>query len=212
MKIKKISGLIIVLFITALLVSGCGGSSYTLPAELEQILNKIDNVNEIRYDVVTTLAETGESMTMQIWLKVPDMRIEINVGGRDTVLLADMEKKTGYTYIPAGGVATVTDFGNIPNSIKADTKAISEYQPEIIGQETLDGKSCTVFTGGKGGVEIKAWIWNDYGIMLRQEVTKDGLKSVVEVKNIDFSAISDSVFELPDGVLSSDWFETTPAN
>jgi hypothetical protein len=61
---------------------------------------------------------------MQGWIKEPDIRVDTQMNGRETVLLADMQKKTGYVYIPVGGVATRTDFENIPSSIKADTQSL----------------------------------------------------------------------------------------
>ncbi len=81
----------------------------------------------------------------------------------------------------------------------------------ITGMEILDGKTCTVLTFDNGKDSGKAWIWNDYGIIIRQEIEQAGQQAVIEITNIDFSEIPGSVFELPEVLLRSDWFET-PAN
>jgi outer membrane lipoprotein-sorting protein len=199
-----------VVLVTALL-SGCGERSPASNPELEALLNKIAAIDQISYTVVTGLKDSDSSVSMQVWIKEPDIRVDTQMNGRETVLLADMQKKTGYVYIPVGGVATRTDFENIPSSIKADTQSLLQLNPVITGTEILDGKTCTVLTFDNGKDSGKAWIWNDYGIIIRQEIEQAGQQAVIEITNIDFSEIPGSVFELPEGVLRSDWFET-PAN
>ncbi len=208
---SKILHLVTVTLMAVLLLAGCRPASTSIPPELEKLVNKVSGINEIQYTAVTTLINTGEVITMQVWLKVPKIRVETKMNGRDTVLLADMEKKTGYTYIPVGGIATKTDFKTIPSSIQADTEALRKYNPSITGTETIDGKLCTVIMCKDGRTDIKAWIWNDYGIIIRREIKEPDREALIEMKGIDFSEIPASTFELPEGVLRSDWFET-PAN
>ena len=114
--------------------------------------------------------------------------------------------------MPAGNIATRTDFDDIPNSIKADIDEIRKYNPTIVGTETIDGKSCTVVTYSDGSANGKAWIWNDYGLFIRHELTKGNDEILIEIKNIDFSEIPAETFELPEGVLRSDWMDETTAN
>jgi outer membrane lipoprotein-sorting protein len=209
---KKLIHIIIASITVILLLSGFSCASKPLSPELEELLNKIDDINEIKYTVVASYSNTDETITMNVWMKEPDIRLDVETGGSLTVFLADMEKKTGYTYMPAGNIATRTDFEDIPSSIKADIDEIRKYKPTITGAETIDGKSCTVVTYSYGSTNGKAWIWNDYGLFIRQELTKGNDKILIEINGIDFSEIPDSVFELPDDVMRSDWMDETPAN
>jgi hypothetical protein len=208
---KKLIRIAIIPLMLALPLAGCNCSGGSISPELEELLSKVDNISEITYTLVISYSDTGEVVTMNVWLKVPDLRVDVELNGQETVFLADMEKETGYTYLPAGGIAVRTDFSDIPSSIKADIDEVRQYNPTIIGTETVDGKSCTVVTYRDGSTDVKAWIWNDYGIFIKRELSESGNTVLIELKDIDFSEIPDSVFELPEDALRSDWFET-PAN
>jgi len=203
--------LIFISLALVLLFTGCDSAGDNDSSQLEELLSKVDDIIQIKYSLVMTSPDTDEELAMQVWLKVPDLRIEVSLDGQETVFLADMEKKTGYTYLPAGGVATRTDFDDIPDSIKSDVENVRKYNPTITGTETVDGKSCTVVTYKDGNTDVKAWIWNDYGIFIKRELSEADGRVLIELKDIDFSEIPDSVFDLPEDVLRCDWFET-PAN
>ena len=47
--------------------------------------------------------------------------------------------------------------------------------------------------------------------MIRREIKESDKQALIELKDIDFTEIPDSIFDLPEGVLRSDWFES-PAN
>lgn len=209
---KKIINIFITSLTVILLLSSFSCASKPLSPDLEELLNKIDDINEIKYTVVASYSNTDETINMNVWMKEPDIRLDVETGGNLTVFLADMEKKTGYTYMPAGNIATRTDFDDIPSSIKADMDEIRKYNPTITGTETIDGKSCTVVTYSDGSTNGKAWIWNDYGLFIRHELTKGDNEILIEIKNIDFSEIPANIFELPEGVLRSDWMDETTAN
>lgn len=74
------------------------------------------------------------------------------------------------------------------------------YNPTIIGSEKYDGKDCLVVQYTSMGETVKMWIWKQYGIDIKTETTTDEGKSIEEIKNISFSNISDSKFQLPAGV------------
>jgi len=75
-----------------------------------------------------------------------------------------------------------------------------DYAPETVSTEVLDGKTCLVVKYTIATKEVKMWLWTKYGIPIKTETTTTKGTSVVELKNIEFSNISDSIFELPAGV------------
>jgi outer membrane lipoprotein-sorting protein len=47
---------------------------------------------------------------------------------------------------------------------------------------------------------VKMWIWKEYGFPIRAEMTTSAGTTIAEYRNLDFSDIPDSLFELPPGV------------
>ena len=80
---------------------------------------------------------------------------------------------------------------------------IRDYNPTIIGAETIDGKEYIVveYTIDVGS-HAKAWIWKPFGIIIRQKVTTSDGIYISEYNNIEFDDIPDSMLELPPGGIS----------
>ncbi|MDA8096172.1 MAG: hypothetical protein RDV00_00565 [Clostridia bacterium] len=68
------------------------------------------------------------------------------------------------------------------------------------GQDTVDGKKCSVYKTTDEGSKAKVWLWEEYGFPIRVESLADGQTVVVEYKNIKVDDIPASMFELPAGV------------
>jgi len=135
-------------------------------------------------------------MTANVSMKKNKMRMELTQGGLAIVQLIDWDAKTMYTYIPAQNMAMKMDTGTAgPNPTD-----IAQYQPVVVGTETLDGKVCLVVEYTAQGVRTKSWIWKDNGFPIRIETSGAQGASVIEFKNIQFTDIPDSVFQLPAGV------------
>ena len=81
-----------------------------------------------------------------------------------------------------------------------DAESITNYNPKVVGTATIDGKDCLVVEYIVNGEPTKMWLWQDYGFPLRVETTVPAGINIVESRNIDFTDIPDSVFELPQGV------------
>jgi outer membrane lipoprotein-sorting protein len=71
---------------------------------LADILGRASGIASVRYDMVIT-APGAQPMTQKIWVKKNKMRTEIAQQGQATVLLADMDARTMYTYVPAQNTA-----------------------------------------------------------------------------------------------------------
>lgn len=170
---------------------------------LEGLLNKWTGLEPVSYVMTSTV--TGQPMVEgKIWQTSRKIRMEYNLGGETTIVIFDLDENVTYTYLPDQNVATkmTLDPGTMPHgTLEGDMSVALEYDPVIVGTETIDGKSCTVIEFAKEGMTVNIWIWTETGFPLRsQGVTSDGTTMLEEYTNIDFSDIPDSVFELPEGV------------
>ena len=119
--------------------------------------------------------------------------------GQTAITLLDMDANTMYIYYPGQNMAIEMTYEPTESPID-ESQSITNYNPTIIGTETLDGKVCLVVEYTADGVTTKMWIWKENGFPIRIETTTGEGKTVIELKNIDFSDIPDSEFELPQGV------------
>jgi outer membrane lipoprotein-sorting protein len=155
----------------------------------------------VKYDMVMTAPGTP-TMTTQVWWEQNKMRTETTQGGQTIISLIDYDARTMYVYMPEQNMAYKMAFGQAPEPAMEEAQSITDYDYDIIGTETLDGKVCLVveYTDPAMQVTVKAWIWKEHGFPIRWEATTAEGKTIVEYKNIDFGDIPDDMFELPAGV------------
>jgi outer membrane lipoprotein-sorting protein len=165
---------------------------------LGDILGQATGINSVKYDMVIT-APGAQTMTQQIWVKKNKMRTEMTQGGQSTIIMMDMDAKTMYSYMPAQNMAFKMTFNPTTESAVGEAQSLQSYSPKTVGTETIDGKVCTVVEYTDQGTTSKMWIWQDRGFPIRVETTTAQGKTVIEYKNMDFSDIPDSMFELPVG-------------
>lgn len=177
-------------------------TSPALPSgELGDILGKVSAIDSVTYDTVVT--GTGmPSSTTKTWLKngAQKMKSETTVQGQTSILIVDQGSGLAYSYMPEQNLAIKMDLGTAPESPLEGTGIIQGYDPTVTGTETYDGKECLVVEYDAEGVQTKMWLWKEYGFPVKVVTTADGATVTVEYENIDFGAIPDSVFELPEGV------------
>ncbi|MDD4874063.1 MAG: hypothetical protein PHE15_03720 [Dehalococcoidales bacterium] len=205
---RKISGLIISgLLAATLILSACGGgnnttttSSTTASGEsLEDILGNVVGITSFTYDMVITSSD-GPTQSHTIWCENDEMRMDLEAEGEAVVYIWDGNTETTYIYYPSQNIALKVTTYEPANSAVDKTEGIMDYNPTIIGTETLDGKVCLVVEYTYEGTTSKMWIWKQYGFPIRVEVTTTEGTTVMEYKNISFEDIADSIFELPEGV------------
>jgi outer membrane lipoprotein-sorting protein len=119
--------------------------------------------------------------------------------GQTIVTLTNFTTRIAYIYYPDQNMAMKATYEPTETALDK-TEGIEQYNPEIIGTEMMDGKECLVIRYTIQGATTKMWIWKQYGFTIRIEVNDWQGLTVIEYKNISFSDIDDSVFELPDGV------------
>jgi len=172
-------------------------STQTSSGSVANLLGRAAGIASWKCDVVTTAADNLVT-TSTMFVKNKKMRIESSIQGQNTVTLIDIDAKTMYIYTPAQNTAIKMDFNQAPQS--ATGSSISQYNPVIIGSETLDGKLCQIVQYTVNGVATKEWIWDAKGLPVRLQTTSASGTSTTDYKNYDFSDISDSMFVLPQGV------------
>ncbi len=170
---------------------------------LEGLFNKWTGLEPVSYVMTSTV--TGQPMVEgKIWQTNSKIRMEFVMEGVTTIVIFDLDENVTYTYLPDQNMAmkATLDPGTMPQgTLEGDMSAVLEYDPVIVGTETIDGKSCTVIEFAKEGMTVNVWIWTETGFPLRsQGITSDGTTMLEEYTNIDFSDIPDSMFELPEGV------------
>jgi outer membrane lipoprotein-sorting protein len=170
---------------------------------LADILGQGATITSLRYDMSMT-APGMETIEATVWMKgQTKYRQEMTVEGVTTIMIYNMEEGVMYMYMPDQNMAMemTLDTGMLPEDPLGDPDEILDYNPDITGTETIDGKSCMVITWDIPGTgTAKYWIWTEYGFPLKMETTTSEGTTTIEFKNIDFSDISDDVFELPNGV------------
>ena len=219
---------VIVLAVVSLLLAGCGGGdeeasptatkspgatvtetpgesvppTSTLPSgELGDVMGKASTIDSVKYDMIMT-GPGMPSMTTKVWLKqlANKMKTESTVEGETTIQIVDWAAEVMYLYMPSQNMAYRMDLAGAPESPLEGTEAIEDYDYTILGTETLDGKVCLVVEWASEGVTAKSWVWKDKGFPIRVEMVTSQGTTIIEYKNIDFSNIPNSEFELPPSV------------
>ena len=165
---------------------------------LGDILSHAAGISSVKYDMIITDPD-AQTMTTSIWIKNNKMRSEMTVEGQTIITLLDMDAHTMYLYYPDQNMAMGMTY-EPGESAMDEAQSIPDYNPTIIGTETLDGKECLVVEYTAGGETVKMWIWKEYGFPIRAEMTTSEGTTVMEYKNIEFVDIDNSMFELPGDV------------
>ncbi len=169
------------------------------------ILGRGSDIASVTYDM--TINTMGQEITAKIWQKGKKIKEEMTMQGQTIMVFMDTDAGTMYMYFPDQNMAMKQklDPSQIPQGSTEENEAILQYNPTIIGTETIDGKSCTIITWDVPNTgTMKEWVWTETGFPLKMEVTAQGVTSTIEMKNIDFSDIPDSTFVLPEGVTITD--------
>jgi len=208
--LKKILSLVLVvaMVLGCIGIIACGGGGEEEEGappsgeDLSEILGLGTSITSMKYDMVITAPGTPTTVTQHCWVKGNKMRIEMTEEGQTTILLIDCDTRTGYAYMPEQNMAYEAAFNPTIQSAVEEAQAIIDYDYNVIGTQTVDGKVCLVveYTEPTMQVTVKLWIWKEHGFTIRTEMTTAEGKFITEFKNIDFADIDDSMFELPAGV------------
>jgi outer membrane lipoprotein-sorting protein len=168
--------------------------SQTSASSVTGLLGKSAGIASMKFDMVTTGSDNSVT-TSTAWVKNKKMRVENSVQGQNMVTLIDTDAKTMYLYNPAQNTAIKMDLSQAPQN--PISSSISQFNPTIIGSETLDGKLCQILQYTANGVVTKEWIWDAKGLPVRTQTTSSSGTTTTDFKNYDFSDLPDNQFVLP---------------
>ncbi len=153
--------------------------------------------------MMVTPSGQGAATTTKMWIKGQKTRIEMTSEGKIMVYLVDTGEQQAYLYFPSDNTAMKMDISTAQEttgkSPTEQSQSLEDYNPVIVGSEVLDGKNCLVVKYTQGTEEVKTWIWKDHGLAIKMESKTPEGTSTIELKNIDFGNIADSMFVLPAG-------------
>ena len=151
------------------------------------------------YSCQVSITDGTNTENMNEWVKTGNpakLRMEITAAGQTTDIIYD--GLNYYMYMPSANIAyqmSVTAAQQYTAN-SGDTSSLTQYNPVLVGPDTVNGMACTVYQYTVQGVSTKIWIWNQYGLPVQMV---SGTTTIV-YSNYSFSSIADSEFQLPAGV------------
>jgi hypothetical protein len=182
-----------------------GATSNESGGSLTDILGRSASIPYWQCDVVETTALTAApsangTTTYHWWVKGNKEKIDITVQGKETIQLIDFDTLTDIEYSPAQNTATESKIDPSSQSTARDPNSILQYNPAVVGTETINGNLCEIIQYTNNGTTTKIWLWEAKGLALRTIMTSSQGSYTLDCKNYDFSAIPDSTFILPTNV------------
>lgn len=165
--------------------------------ELSALLAKTADIKSVYFKMVMTAPGLPEDMTSEVWQKTGKTKTVTNVMGQTAVTYTDYDAQKMCTCFEATGTCMGMDFSQAPDDPVEQAELIEQYQPTIIGSETINGKECLVFQWSADGVDTKWWVDKKSGWPLRIESTSPEGTTVIEYTDIEFVDIPDSEFVFP---------------
>jgi hypothetical protein len=188
-----------------------GATSNESGGSLTDILGRSASIPGWQCDVVETAALTAATsangttpfngtITYHLWVSGNKEKIDITVQGEETIRLLDFDTRTDIEYSPAQNTATEYKMDPSSQFIARDPNSILQYNPAVVGTETINGNLCEIIQYTNNGTTAKIWLWEAKGLALRTIMTSSQGSYTLDCKNYDFSAIPDSTFILPTSV------------
>jgi outer membrane lipoprotein-sorting protein len=177
------------------------------------ILGRATSVTTVEYDMeITAGAPTPNVSTSHIWMKGTKMRMDTGSGSQKVTILVDNAARTSIIIM---GTFAMSQNWTEQDTPTGQAEDIMSYKPVYLGDETFDGKLCSVIQysytpAGAGAITAKAWIWKQYGFPIKVESTDStGKKTTMLYKNIIIGGdIPDSTFVVPPGIPLMSGFPT----
>jgi hypothetical protein len=165
---------------------------------LSDLIGKAASVSYYYCEV--NMTSGTDTSNMKEWIKTGNpakIRMEVAAAGQTTDIIYDGQNY--YMYMPAANMAYQMSVASAQQytSNSGNTSSLSQYNPVLVGPDTVNGMACTVYQYTVQGVSTKIWIWNQYGLPVK--MVSD--TTTIAYSNYSFSAIDDSMFQLPAGVI-----------
>ena len=129
---------------------------------------------------------------------------DVTVCNGSVLWIYDAKRNVAY-YTPLN-TSLAKQFNSAEFYEKVIENLLKEYEVEIVGKDSLNGRSCYVLKlkpkSGKG--ELKLWVDESYWFPVKVEMSLGNVVAISEYKNIEFNVnVNDSIFNFkpPSGVV-----------
>jgi outer membrane lipoprotein-sorting protein len=175
-------------------VSTPASTTASAGSDFATILGKANAVTSFYCEVKVTSPEGVQNMKM--WFKTGNpnkYKMEISAAGTLMVMIYDGQYY--YSYDPTSKKAFKMSAAQSQQyaSSSGDADAAAQYNPVLLGSETVNGVDCWVYQYTVQGVTTKMWLAKSNGLTVR---IVSGT-TTMDYTNYSFSAIPDSTFQLP---------------
>lgn len=142
-----------------------------------------------------------------VWVKDELFKMEMTFNGHTTIMIRNPEGV--FSYLPSEGLAmrlpTLERAQRPPEGLDDYQAYLHNLQARLVRTETIRGMLCDVyvFNDPKDGASTTVWAWREHTFFpVRFEIARPGQEGVttIELTNIKFGPLDDSVFTLPAGV------------
>ena len=176
------------------------GKTGEVSQDLVEVLARAEKIDSLKYNV--EIIDNYQTSVIRFWQNKEKIRMEMSAQEQEVVFLTDQE--TSYMFFPVQNRATKIDLDQsqevIDGSIKEQSLALLEYNPVVLGSEKVDNKDCLIVQYSINDYQAKMWIWKEYGLPIKTEISTEQGLIKNQVKDIEFVDIPDNVFQLPPGV------------
>lgn len=178
---------------------------------LADIFSKSAAINNMYCEVnISSTDPEFEPYTIKEWVKQDKMKMEMTVDGETVIIIFNGQDM--YMYYPSENMAMKypSETGeDTYSSALDDTESMGDYDPVLVGSETVDGKDCYVFEYSAEGYSTKMWVCKLGGVPIKITSTDSSGTMTMLYTNYKFDKIPDSEFELPAGVEVIDMSDMT---
>ncbi len=190
-----------------------GESTNTSSTSVDVTSAPAENIKSVMYESETIMPEGMGTTTSKVYTddfgkKVRTEAItSISFGGKSMNTTSNMLKLDDYAYTWSNMSKTGSKIKLDPSKFDPNTTDIATLTEEMKkkmnlkeeGEETIDGKSCKVFSFSMEQMNGKMWSWK--GIPLKMEMAMMGKTVTTNVKKIEENpSIPAGTFELPSGI------------
>ncbi|RJQ29294.1 MAG: outer membrane lipoprotein carrier protein LolA [Peptococcaceae bacterium] len=157
-----------------------------------------------------TLTAGSKIMKGKVWTQGKQVKTEGTAEGQRMISYIDGDTNTVITYDPDQNKAVKLSTGDQQENASTPGEYTSEVDPgkaKVLDTVVYDGVKCklTAVYGADGKEEMRMWVREDYGLPVRVETTSaDGVKTVIEYKNLQVGPLPADTFKLPPGVKVTD--------
>ncbi len=187
---------------------------------IKEILGKAKNITNLEYEVIQKIKDSVSgkevnSTNTLVYVKNKKFRTELQHYGTDGKMITVFNGEKLYFYnlttkifmeLPLEDKESINE---LLSEVSVDLIAMSEKalnDPELkeIGKEEINGIKTRIikfnYLGNFGTEKITVWVSEKYGIPIKSESKTEEIekKLIVEIKNLKFNSVQDSVFEIPE--------------